>query len=67
MKDEFSSPFAGKCPSRSLPQGGEAKTILKPNIALETEHAIRQKRTQLHTLSIWRGANRHANQSRQSG
>ncbi len=97
MKDEFSSPFAGKCPSPSLPsrstlwanptiqtphfhpnfslsylgemsegqrgstktplpsttplrfgydvpQGGEAKTILKRNVALETQHATRRRK-----------------------
>jgi len=49
------------------PQGGEAKTILIPNIALETQPASGQKRTQAHTLSIWRGASGHADQPRQSG
>ena len=54
-------------PLPRLPQGGGAKTILIPSLALETQHAIRQKRNQAHTLSIWRGANGHADQSRQSG
>jgi len=34
----------GILPLSRLPQGGEAKTILKPSIALQTEHAIRRRK-----------------------
>ena len=45
-------------PLSRLPQGGEAKTNLKSSLALETQHVIRQKRSQAHTLSIWTCARR---------
>jgi hypothetical protein len=41
---------------------------MNPNFDLENRHAHQaQKRSQLHTLSIWRGTSGHADQSRQSG
>ena len=74
MKDEFSSPFAGKCPSRSLPQGGEAKTILKRSLALGTQHATKRRKEANSIPSpfgahraLREGASGHADQPRQSG
>ena len=48
-------------PLSRLPQGGEAKTNLKPSLALETQRSVdTEKDSPPCPLPFGRGANRHA-------